>query len=314
MEIIGPRKRELVAILYQLPFNIGHASLAVFAYFIRSWRMFQFSVTIFSVVFLIYLCLIPESPRWLLTTGRAEKATKILEKIAKWNRAPTENIKTEITAAAKVIAEKAPVKKGNVIDLFRTSNLRWKTICMSIIWTVVCMVYYGTAQYISQLGGNIFVNNLIAAALGIPGTLICVVLTKYLGRRYSMILTNALSALALLLLVLCIGHNDVLEVICATVALFGASMTFPNAYLWGGETFPTVVRSNGLGLCSMLGRFGGLLAPMICDLAQIKDWITPLIFGIVSVIAVIASTYLPETRGFTLPETLEDGENFGKNF
>lgn len=312
MEIIGPKKRELVAILYQLPFNIGHASLAVFAYFIRNWRMFQFSITIFSVVFIIYLCLIPESPRWLLSTGKTEKSIKILENIAKWNRAPTENIKSEIEAAAKVIAERLPVKKGNVFDLFRTPFLRCKTICMIIIWVVVCMVYYGTAQYISKLGGNIFLNNLIAAALGIPGTLMCVVLTKFLGRKFSMVLTNALSAVALLLLFLFIGHNNTIQVICATLGLFGASMTFPNAYLWGGETFPTVVRSNGMGLCSMLGRVGGLLAPMICDLSHIKVWITPLIFGTVSVIAVFAASYLPETRGLPLPETLEDGENFGK--
>lgn len=313
MEIIGPKHRELIGILYQIPFNVGHASLAVFSYFIRTWRWFQFSITIFSVVFLIYLCTIPESPRWLLTTGKTESAITILEKIAKFNRSPTESIKPEIEAYAKVIAERHPAKKGTVFDLFRTPFLRWKTICMTIIWIVVCLVYYGTAQYISKLGGDIFLNNLIAAALGIPGTLICILLTKYLGRKLSMIITNALSGIALLVLCFCLLFDmETIQIICAIVGLFGASMTFPNAYLWGGETFPTVVRSNGMGLCSMLGRVGGLLAPLICDLAHIKVWITPLIFGIASIIAVFAATYLPETKGLPLPEDLEDGENFGK--
>ncbi|KAH8389311.1 hypothetical protein KR215_000233 [Drosophila sulfurigaster] len=312
MEIIGPKRRELIAILYQIPFNVGHASLAIFAYFIREWRWFQFSVTIFSAVFLIYICLIPESPRWLFTTGKVDDSIKILEKIAKRNKAPTETIRPEIEAAYKVLAARTPAKKGTLIDLFRTPYLRLKTICMAIVWIVVCMVYYGTAQYISNLGGDIFLNNLIAAGLGIPGTLLCVVMTKYMGRKITMMITNAISGVALLLLVFLVYASDKLQVICATFGLFGASITFPNAYLWGGEMFPTVVRSNGMGLCSMLGRVGGLLAPLICDLAHIKLWITPLIFGIVSIIAVIATIFLPETRGHPLPETLEDGEAFGR--
>lgn len=313
MEIIGPKRREIVAILYQIPFNIGHASLAVFAYYIRNWRWFQFSVTIFSVVFIIYLCLIPESPRWLFTTGRTQESIQILERIAKYNNAPIETIRPEIEAAAKVLADKTPVKKGTLIDLFRTPYLRMKTICMIICWIVVCMVYYGTAQYISKLGGDIFKNNLIAAGLGIPGTLMCVIMTIILGRKITMILTNALSAIALLILVFFIeSEYESIKVACATVGLFGASITFPNAYLWGGEMFPTVVRSNGMGICSMLGRVGGLLAPLITDLSYYCKWLTPLIFGIVSVIAVVAATFLPETRGLPLPETLVDGENFGR--
>ncbi|EDW10447.1 organic cation transporter protein [Drosophila mojavensis] len=308
MEIIGPKKRELVAILYQIPFNIGHASLAVFAYFIRTWRWFQFSVTIFSVVFFLYICLVPESPRWLFITGRLDKSIKILEKIAKHNNVITETIRGEIEAAYKAVSAAAPVKKGTFIDLFRYPYLRLKTICMANIWLVVCMVYYGTAQYISKLGGNIFINNLIAAALGIPGTLLCVVMTKYLGRKLTMMITNAISAIGLLALAFLTHADEKIQVVCATLGLFGASITFPNAYLWGGEVFPTVVRANGLGLCSMVGRGGSLIAPLICELALIRAWITPLIFGLFSVSGVLVSFCLPETRGVQLPATFEDSE------
>ncbi|XP_070134312.1 organic cation transporter protein [Drosophila bipectinata] len=312
MEIVGPKNRELVAILYQIPFNIGHASLAVFAYFIREWRWFQFSITIFSVVFLIYICLVPESPRWLYTTGRLDKSIKILEKIARCNKHPTETIKPEIEAAYAALQARTPTKKGTLIDLFRTPYLRMKTIFMANDWIVVCMVYYGMSQYMSKLGGNIFLNNLIAASVGIPGTCLCVVMTKFLGRRLTLILSNSLSAVGLMLLVFLTKQSDVVQVSCAIVGLFGASITFPNVYLYGGELFPTVVRSNGMGLCSMLGRGGSILAPLICELARFGTWITPLIFGIFSIMAVIGTFFLPETRGLPLPETLEDGETFGR--
>lgn len=178
MEIVGPKKREMVAILYQIPFNIGHASLALFAYFIREWRWFQFSITIFSIVFVIYIWLVPESPRWLFTTGKLDKSIKILEKIAKCNKAPTETIRPEIEAAYGALAARQPVKKGTVVDLFRTPYMRIKTIFMANNWLVVCMVYYGTAQYVSALGGNIFISNAIAAGVGIPGTCLCALMTQ----------------------------------------------------------------------------------------------------------------------------------------
>ncbi|EDW91444.1 organic cation transporter protein [Drosophila yakuba] len=312
MEIVGPKKRELVAILYQIPFNIGHASLALFAYFIRDWRWFQFSITIFSVVFVIYIWLVPESPRWLFTTGRVDKSIKILEKIAKCNKAPTETIRPEMEAAYAALAARQPVKKGTVVDLFRTPYMRVKTICMAINWLVVCMVYYGTAQYVSALGGNIFISNAIAAGVGIPGTCLCVLMTKYLGRKMTLLLSNGCSALGLILLACLSDQAEVVRVSCATIGLFGASVTFPNVYLYGGELFPTVVRSSGVGLCSMVGRVGSIVAPLIVDLAAYGLWVAPLIFGIFSVLAIIATIFLPETRGSPLPETLEDGETFGR--
>ncbi|KAH8254538.1 hypothetical protein KR032_010688 [Drosophila birchii] len=312
MEIIGPRKREMIAILYQIPFGIGHGSLSVFAYFIREWRWFQFAITIFSVVFFIYIWLVPESPRWLYTTGRLDKSIKILEKIARCNKAPTETIRPEIEAAYAIKVAQQQTKKATVLDLFRTPYLRLKTICMANDWLVACMVYYGTAQYVAVLGGNIFINNLVGAIVGIPGTILCVLLTKYLGRRITLILSNAFSAVGLFLLAGLFELGTLAQVICAALGLFGASMSFPNVYLYGGELFPTVVRSNGVGLCSMVGRIGSIVAPLICDLKAYGNWIAPVIFGIFCVLAIVGTIFLPETRGSQLPETLEDGENFGR--
>jgi len=179
-------------------------------------------------------------------------------------------------------------------------------------WLVVCMVYYGTAQYVSKLGGDIFISNLIAAVVGIPGTCLCVIMTKYLGRKKTLLLSNGCSAVGLLLLAALSTQGEVVQVACATIGLFGASVTFPNVYLYGAELFPTVVRSSGVGLCSMIGRVGSIVAPLICDLDAYALWIAPLIFGLFSVLSMVGTIFIPETRGTLLPETLEDGENFGR--
>jgi len=137
-------------------------------------------------------------------------------------------------------------------------------------------------------------------------------MTKYLGRKKTLLLSNGCSALGLILLACLSTQAEAVRVTCATIGLFGASITFPNVYLYGGELFPTVVRSSGVGLCSMVGRVGSIVAPLIVDLAAYGLWVAPLIFGIFSILAMLGTIFLPETRGTPLPETLEDGETFGR--
>ncbi|KAM7361434.1 organic cation transporter protein [Cochliomyia hominivorax] len=312
MEIIGASKREIISILYQIPFNLGHATLPLLSYFLRDWRVFNLSYSLFSVLYLIYICLCIESPRWLFTTGRLERAIPLLEKIARINGKPTERIRPEIEEAYRGISSKASPKKGNLTDLFRTPNLRKKTIIMAYQWLNVCAVYFGISQYISKLAGNIFWNVAIGGFLGILGTILCVFMTKYLGRRLSLIMSTFVSAISLLIIATFHHLSPVLVVTFATIGLVGAAITFPNVYLYAGEIFPTLVRSNGVGMCSFLGRVGSMIAPFISELAEAYYFLPPLIFGTFSIVGTFLTLFLPETRGLPLPETLEDGENFGK--
>jgi hypothetical protein len=36
--------------------------------------------------------------------------------------------------------------------------MRLKTLCMYVIWAVCGLCFYGLAQYMGQIGGNIFIN------------------------------------------------------------------------------------------------------------------------------------------------------------
>ncbi|XP_004518311.1 organic cation transporter protein [Ceratitis capitata] len=312
MEIVGKSKREIMAILYQIPFNLGHATLPVFAYFFRHWRWYHLAFSSFSALYILFYWTVPESPRWLFTTGRTDRAVKILETACKRNKVATDNIRSELEQASQINAASPASKKGNIIDLFRHPYLCQKTLAMAFNWLVVCLVYYGVSQHISHLGGDIFMNVTIGAALGVPGTLLCIPMTKYLGRRITLFLSNSLSGIALMVLAFAPSLSSTMTVTMATVGLYGASVTFPNVYLYGGELFPTVVRNSGVGLCSFVGRVGSIVAPFISALSTRGLWIPPAVFGGFSLAAAASVLLLPETRGFPLPETIEDGETFGK--
>lgn len=62
--------------------------MAGIAYFIRDWRELQLILSLLSALYLIYWRYVPESPRWLLATGRREDAVDILLQAATENKKP----------------------------------------------------------------------------------------------------------------------------------------------------------------------------------------------------------------------------------
>lgn len=86
MEIVGTQWRAAITILYQIPFSLGHMSLAGLAYWFRHWQQLQIAITLPSIILLSYWWIIPESPRWLLAMGKQKAACKILQKAANINK------------------------------------------------------------------------------------------------------------------------------------------------------------------------------------------------------------------------------------
>lgn len=315
MEITGVKWREVISVLYQIPFNLGHLTLPGFAYFIRDWHYLQFALSIPSVILISYYWLVPESPRWLLAVGRVDVAAIILEKSARMNNLSTDNISSNLMAYKKTLTtDGSSQSKGNIWDLFRTPNMRAKTIYICFNWFVCGLGFFGVAQYIGQAGGNIFSNVAISAAMGIPGTIACIYTMKRFGRKKTMMFANALAGCSMLAIAFIPPTESyrVAIIALASIGIIGMTISFPTAYLYAGELFPTVVRNIGVGTSSMVARIGSMVAPFVADLSTSYHWLPPVIFGVVPLIGAGLLVFLPETKGVQLPETLEDGEAFGK--
>lgn len=83
MEAVGPKYREICGCLFQIPFTIGHMTIPLFAYFYRNWNEYSLALAIPPLIYLGYFFVLTESPRWLITSGNVDEATKIVEKAAK---------------------------------------------------------------------------------------------------------------------------------------------------------------------------------------------------------------------------------------
>ncbi|GFQ67488.1 organic cation transporter 1 [Trichonephila clavata] len=84
-------------------------------------------------------------------------------------------------------------------------------------------------------------------------------------------------------------------------------------YQQSSELYPTAVRSIGMGITGAVGCVAVVLAPYIVYLANYAKYIPFLIIGLVAVTASMSATLLPETLDEILPQTIQDGETFGKD-
>lgn len=311
MEIIGVKWRTTVGILYQIPFNLGHLTLALIGYLIRDWRMMQLCVSLPSILLISYYWIMPESPRWQLAMDKTEEAIETLEKIAHYNKLPVDTVRPEILEYASK-KYKTKSKGGNALDLFRTSNIRKNWICISFNWVVCGLCFFGVAQFMGQIGGNLFINIAFSAIVQIPGTLFSIWSMKALGRQKTLMLANLVSGISCIIIAFLPSDSTWVKTALGSTGMFGLSVAFPTVYIYSGELFPTIIRNIGVGSSSMCARIGSMVAPFIVGLNAHGTFYAPFIFGVAPLIGAALCFFLPETLDCKLPDTIEEAEAFGK--
>ena len=86
VELVGVKKKTLIGNLIQPPFAFGEVIVSLIAWAIRDWKKFQIVVSVPLFLQLSLFFIIPESPRWLIATGKYHQAKQILEKAATKNK------------------------------------------------------------------------------------------------------------------------------------------------------------------------------------------------------------------------------------
>ncbi|GFU00472.1 solute carrier family 22 member 5, partial [Nephila pilipes] len=92
MEVLGPIYRTRVTFAFSFGWAFGLLLLPGMTYLIRDWVYQQLASAVVSTILLSYWCFMPESPRWLMTQGKYEKAEKIMVTAAKRNKLEIHNM------------------------------------------------------------------------------------------------------------------------------------------------------------------------------------------------------------------------------
>ncbi|NXJ92686.1 S22AD protein, partial [Corythaixoides concolor] len=310
-EWVGVSYRSKAVLLSHCSFGIGQMLLAGLSYGIRNWRLLEIagSAPMFALFF--YIWVLPESPRWLVTKGKIEEAKKVLQKAASINKRTIPPALLEqpwvsfawFDSLAFCILKLKPetqTKSGSSLDLFRKKHLRKVTLIMSCTWFADSLVYYGLSLNVTSFGMDIYLTQLAFGVVELVARSSCIFLLQWFGRKKPQAVLLLLSGLMCLIITGIPEDQAVVTTVLAIIGKFMASASFSTSYVYSAELFPTVVRQTGVGLCSMLARVSGIMAPLISLLGQYHQAVPMAIYGSAPVVVGLLCVLLPETRGVDL--------------
>jgi putative MFS transporter len=80
-------------------------------------------------------------------------------------------------------------------------------------------------------------------------------------------------------------------------------------WLYTNELFPTNLRAQAIGTCSMISRIFGLCASFVGALAKYWQPLPLLVLGIPTIVSGILAAFLPETANKILPQTMSQANS-----
>ncbi|XP_047990840.1 organic cation transporter protein [Leguminivora glycinivorella] len=311
MEIVGPSKRTACGVAFQAAFAVGIMLVAMWGAIIDDRQILQVIYGLHGLLLIPHIWIMDESPRWLWAQGRAKEAVDIVEKALKCNKFTERLDKAQLVSRGKAESSKGTeVPAARTIDLFKTPNLRKKTLNVCLCWFANSLVYYGLSLSCGKLEGNPY---LILAVLGFvefPSYGAVIYFLDIWGRR-PLISSMMLIGGAACVVATFIPAGSIISTVIVIVGKLFIAGSFAIVYNYSAELFPTVVRNSAIGLGSMCARLSGALTPLITLLDSFDPKIPAVIFGVIALISGFLTLFLPETMNQPMPQSLADGEKFG---
>uniref|UniRef100_A0A1I8BBX6 MFS domain-containing protein n=1 Tax=Meloidogyne hapla TaxID=6305 RepID=A0A1I8BBX6_MELHA len=312
MEITGTRYRAMVGSLLQAPWAVGYATLALIAYFCKSWQNIQLITAALHTISICLICVLPESPRWLIVNNRVDEAENYIRRACRKPPFPFNLFdfnKSSLPSDLELVKHAEQRKwvrrdqRANILHLLKSRALCMRTGVICIVWIATALVYYGLIIALSDqsapgrvlFSGNFFLNNAIAGAIELPTLIFCVYLMKF-GRKRSQIFTLVGAALFIILAMCAMNLGS--PMLSLGLMLGGKIFIqggFNILYIFTSELYPTIA------------RFGSGVSSYIAILSDVTLAFVPMIiFATFSLFAGTLVMLLPETRDQPLPDTLQD--------
>lgn len=192
--------------------------------------------------------------------------------------------------------------------------MRMKTFLITLNWFANETVYLGLSYYGPSLGTNPPLSFFLSSLVELPSYALCWCVMDRFGRRWPMCTLMILGGISCVITVLLPENSETETLILYLISKSMICGSFLIIYPFAGELYPTQARGVGIGFSSYVGGLGLIIIPFITYLGKENLRLPLVIMGVVVIAGGFTGLRLPETLHHRLPQTLEEGEEFGKNW
>ncbi|KAK0423687.1 hypothetical protein QR680_008278 [Steinernema hermaphroditum] len=316
-ECIPRPLRAYTTILFGSTWVIGYCALAPFAYAIHTWRWLMVVSSIPAlIVGIFFIFALPESFHFLVSKSDLEKTAKWMKKAEKYGKAKmpysAEKLIADMEIARKRHLAEDDQKVSVVGELLDRKIFLLYTFVLAYLWSCDTFVYYGLSLFSTRLAGNRYVNYMLSGLVELPAYGIAPILLDKCGRKPSVSVGHFLTGVAMITYLFVPADELALSLTVWLIAKFAISCSFVNIFVYGSEIFPTTIRNLCIGICAVVSKIGGNLAPHVRALEVIFPSLPTIFFAGLAILAGALTLLLPETRNRPLPASVRDADRLKK--
>ena len=304
--VIGKMRVFAVAMMVTLN-ELGVIVISAFAAAVRnaSWRVLQ-ACMLLPGLGLFALFFLSESPRWLLSKGKFEKARQSLANIAKMNNAETadgiseENLNDGLSNVAE----------PTLLSFFKTKVMRKVTFLLPFPCILANLISFDISFNLARTGHHIFLDSTVNGICMIAPNFFLPFVLNRIGRRWTMFALLAWGGTFMSISAM-ISENQTAIKALLYLAQVGYGSTTSTLFMYVPEVMPSRLRATGQGLCltySLIGQVIAAYAPLLTLYSRVLQAI---LYACATAAAAVLILLMPETKGKPIPETVEDVERLG---
>ncbi|MDP4130689.1 MAG: sugar porter family MFS transporter [Bacteroidota bacterium] len=316
-EIAPPGFRGRLGMLQQLAIVTGILLSFVSNYLIANakysfltynnhWRYMLGAALVPSLLFLLLLFFVPESPRWLILKGKLNQAKKIFSNIYSAQ---------EASAELQLISEDIKEDTGRLRFAEIFSPRYKKIVLIGIVFasiaqlTGINIIFYYAPLIFEKIhvGGSALFQTMLTGIVNLIFTILAFALIDRIGRKKLLLAGSAIMGLCMLL-ISWFFYNRRLDSLLILITIFIYIAAFAStwgAVLWVyvAEMFPNKIRGNA----TSFSVFGNWVANAIISysfpvmLSGLGAPVTFLAYGLINLLIIIfVARYIFETKGVPL--------------
>ena len=229
------------------------------------------------IVFLARLWFNIESPRFLLSIGKYEKAVKVLGWIAKHN-------KKEFLVNDFTLVVENNISAGPVLNLF-TKGYANQTIKLSIIWLLQSMGYWGSTaffpSFFTHFGAPVYFDMFVNFFATLPGYCLAIILINIqnVGRLWTLRIFSLGCTLSLLSMAFL--QSTVALSVLSVISYFFMVPIYAILEVYTPECYPSLMRSTMMSLVNLVLALPNMVSPFFAAkiLSSSKQWLFPFVWS-----------------------------------